>query len=47
MPQGWYGLICCICFETLTPQQCFVDADGQKWDLCGSAEKSCAEQAGY
>lgn len=43
MPQGWYGLICCICFKTLTPETCAVDAEGQLWDTCRGI---CAEQTG-
>lgn len=34
-------LYCCLCFDTLTPEECWVDADGVKWDLCvacGDAE---------
>jgi len=27
-------LYCCICFQTLTPDECWVDGDGVKWDLC-------------
>lgn len=27
-------LYCCLCFETLTPDECWADEDGQKWDLC-------------
>lgn len=44
MPTGWYGLICCICFEGLKPERCFVDGDGQAWDIC--AIGSCAHEAG-
>lgn len=27
-------LYCCLCFETLTPDECYVDAAGVKWDVC-------------
>lgn len=43
MPSGWYGLICCICFEGLTPETCAVDKDGQKWDVHPG---QCATEAG-
>jgi len=43
MPVGWYGLICGICFRGLTPDTCYVDSDGQKWDICPGL---CAQQAG-
>jgi hypothetical protein len=31
-----YGrcLYCCLCFETLTPDECWVDEQGDKWDVC-------------
>lgn len=44
MPEGWYGLICCICFEGLTSDECFVDHRGDKWDACKGA---CAISAGF
>lgn len=31
-------LYCCECFATFTPDECWVDVDGQKWDVC----KACA-----
>lgn len=41
MPTGWYGLICAICFGGLTPEECYVDEHGDRWDLhpgvCASA----------
>lgn len=43
MPSGWYGLICCICFTGLTPDDCAVDWRGDKWDTCKGA---CAIGAG-
>lgn len=44
MPEGWYGLICAICFEGLEPEECYVDEnDGRRWDLHPG---QCAEQAG-
>jgi hypothetical protein len=27
-------LYCAICFVTLTPEECWRDADGVGWDLC-------------
>ena len=33
MPTGWYGLICAICFEGLTVEECYVDEHGDRWDL--------------
>lgn len=38
-------LMCCICFKWLWPQECFLDANGDTWDICGTGP--CAEQAGY
>ena len=32
-------LYCCLCFETLTPEECFVNGDGVKWDMC----RECGE----
>jgi hypothetical protein len=32
--EGGRCLYCCLCFKTLTPDECAVDADGQKWDMC-------------
>lgn len=34
-----YCLYCCLCFETLTPEECYEDSDGVKWDIC----KNCGE----
>lgn len=31
---GGRCLFCCICFETLTPEGCWQDEHGQKWDMC-------------
>ena len=33
-------LYCCLCFKTLTPDECNVTADGKKEDVC----KPCAEK---
>jgi hypothetical protein len=41
--EGGRCLYCCICFRSLTPDECAVDRDGQKWDLC---EGACALEAG-
>lgn len=38
-----FGLLCCICFEFLTPDRCHVGLDGQKWDVCPG---QCAIDAG-
>jgi hypothetical protein len=38
-----FGLMCEICFHGLTPEECAVDTDGQKWDVC---KGECARQAG-
>jgi len=27
-------LYCCLCFCNLTPEACWVDGEGQKWDIC-------------
>ncbi len=35
--------LCCICFNSLTPETCAVDTEGQKWDTCRG---KCAEDAG-
>jgi hypothetical protein len=43
MPEGWYGLICCICFEGLAPEECYVDEYDKVWDVHPG---ECAEQAG-
>ena len=35
-------LYCCLCFKPLTEDECWADANGQKWDMCkecGEAEK--------
>jgi hypothetical protein len=40
--EGGRCLFCGICFDTLTPEECWEDAEGQKWDLCvpcGKAEE--------
>lgn len=42
MPTGWYGLICCICFGELTPEECYVDEHGDRWDFHPG---DCAVQA--
>lgn len=38
-----FGLMCCICFEGLTPETCAVDGNGEKWDVCPG---QCAMDAG-
>lgn len=32
-------LYCCLCFGTLTPDECWEDAEGVKWDM----HPACAE----
>lgn len=27
-------LYCCLCFRDLTPEECWEDEQGQKWDVC-------------
>lgn len=27
-------LYCCICFVDLEPETCYVDQEGQRWDMC-------------
>ncbi len=39
-----FGTMCAICFAGLTPDECAIDEDGQRWDLCGGT--GCAAQAG-
>ena len=29
-------LYCCMCFKSLTPEECTPDEKGQKWDICQS-----------
>lgn len=29
-----YCLYCCLCFETLEPEDCWEDEEGVKWDIC-------------
>jgi hypothetical protein len=41
--EGGRCLYCCICFKALTPDECAVDSEGQKWDVCAGR---CAEDAG-
>ena len=37
-------LYCCICFKTLTPDECAEDLKGQKWDVC--TDEECVVMAG-
>jgi hypothetical protein len=39
-------IMCSICFDYRWPDELFVDAAGQRWDLCGG-DKTCAAEAGY
>ena len=36
-------LYCCLCFKDLTPETCWADEDGQKWDIC----VECGEHEGH
>lgn len=36
---GGRCLYCCICFKTLTAEECWADEEGQKWDLCRECAK--------
>ncbi len=38
-----WPLMCCICFNGLTPETCVVDIHGVKWDIC---KGQCAKDAG-
>ncbi len=38
-----FGTRCEICFERLELEDCAVDTEGQKWDVCAG---ECARQAG-
>ena len=38
-----YCLYCCLCFRTLTPEECHVRADGKREDVC--EECAAFEQA--
>ncbi|MCR4340280.1 MAG: hypothetical protein NUW01_10395 [Gemmatimonadaceae bacterium] len=33
-------LYCCLCFETLTPDECWADESGDRWDMC----RDCGER---
>ena len=32
-------LYCCICFKELTIEECAIDKDGKKWDMCKECGK--------
>jgi len=36
-------LYCCICFELLTPDECFIDKKGVKCDMCKECGKKEAQ----
>jgi hypothetical protein len=40
---GGRCLYCCICYRPLTHDECAVDGDGDRWDVCAGA---CAAEAG-
>ena len=37
-----WPLMCCVCFSGLTPDDCHIDRQGNKWDVC---KGQCAEEA--
>jgi hypothetical protein len=41
--EGGRCLYCCICFKPLIPDECAIDKDNQKWDVC---KGKCAKDAG-
>lgn len=41
--EGGRCLYCCICYLPLTPDECAVDQNGQKWDAC---KGQCARETG-
>jgi hypothetical protein len=32
-------IVCQLCFSTLTPEECWEDEEGQKWDICKPCKK--------
>lgn len=38
-----WPLMCCICFQGLTPEKCAIDHEGQIWDVC---KGNCALESG-
>ena len=32
-------LYCCLCFKSLTPEECSLDEDGQKQDVCKDCDQ--------
>lgn len=38
-----FGSRCEICYELITEDNCAVDEEGHKWDVCAG---ECARQAG-
>jgi hypothetical protein len=39
-------LYCCLCFKTLTPEECWVDEEGQRWDICVPCKRLEQSQGG-
>jgi hypothetical protein len=33
-------LYCCLCFETMTPEECWRDEAGQRWDVHPACHES-------
>ena len=33
-------LYCTLCYKSLTVEECHMDSDGQRWDIC----EACAEE---
>jgi hypothetical protein len=45
VPDGQF--LCCLCFEAFPTEQAWMDADGQRWDMCdtcGESERIAGEQ---
>ena len=39
-------LYCCLCFRTLTPDECWANEAGQKFDVCVPCGEAEATQGG-
>lgn len=37
-------LYCCLCFKELTPEECYEDEEGVKWDVCKPCQQKEAEE---
>lgn len=38
-----FGTFCCVCMKGLKSEECAVDKDGVRWDVC---KGECAREAG-